>query len=226
MGYINLSNEYLTSKKMVNRFQLNLDAQNIEKKFNKILFYQDELLHLCDRFILFTIEEIYEMFDELKKETFNQKAFLEEFSDIILYLFSFSIELEKENIKLYMDYKIDLKNIKLYDNINFKSYFEIKNESLVPTYNFNSDSFPNDFSMISLIEELLELRKYFPSRKYHRNKELLETKNVLNEIQNKVRNLIEITINNFYSYFNNREEADTALYLLLKVLREKQESFI
>ena len=78
---IQIKENFMNSEQMVSNFQFDLESYNLDKTFNQQLFIQDELLHLCDRFILFTIEEIHEMYDELSIDHFDQNLFLEEYSD-------------------------------------------------------------------------------------------------------------------------------------------------
>lgn len=200
-------------------FQINddLNDHKIYLKKTLPLFYSKNLipinhkfilLDLCDSFILFIQEEIIEYLEEKRKPDIDQDLIDLELVDIYNYFISFIIELKVyKNLIKNLNEVVDKEEIyyirkEIISNIKFK---EKKNPFIYKDFQIDECQ-----QLFKIIEDILEIRKIFPLRKYHKNNPNEYEMINFNKLElNLIENKILISLNNLINYINFNYDIDS-----------------
>jgi len=159
----------------IDSFDINDDFFNHIEVVKKFTPKFNKLNDITDNFILFIEEEIVEHLDEFREYGNITKEFLTELVDIYNYLISFLLELECKELSLTfgMDYNHSAQRAKIYDylyrnkNIYFLPRIKVDETEIITLKIMDKTELTN--CLWNIIIKLLEIRKLFPERKYHKN---------------------------------------------------------
>lgn len=164
-----------------------------------------EFIKSFDKYILHTIEEVSETYEELSKDNLHDK--MEEMIDILMYLGSMNYIL-----------KANMKNYKM----KYESFFDY--DYYVQVYeNRSLKSYQNNTCLLKIVDLLIKQRRLFPQRKWHKpSKEFSEL-----EIKHNLKLMYDLNISAMKIVLNLL--LDTSIQdinLINGIINEKQQKVI